>query len=83
MADPASAIVRLCTTGTEVSAHYIVLEDGMIVQCVREADRCMACRVSSWAGETDINSVSIGIEIVNPGHDFLAIPTFRCARPPR
>ena len=53
MADPASAIVRLCTTGTEVSAHYVVLEDGNIVQCVREADRAWHAGASAWAGETD------------------------------
>jgi N-acetyl-anhydromuramyl-L-alanine amidase AmpD len=70
MADAASAIVRLCTTGTEVSAHYIVLEDGNIVQCVREADRAWHAGASSWGNETDINSASIGIEIVNPGHDL-------------
>ena len=61
MADAASAIVRLCTTGTEVSAHYVVLEDGNIVQCVREADRAWHAGASSWGGETDINSLSIGI----------------------
>jgi len=70
MADPASAIVRLCTAGTEVSAHYVVLEDGNIVQCVRESDRAWHAGASSWAGDTDINSCSIGIEIVNRGHDL-------------
>jgi N-acetylmuramoyl-L-alanine amidase len=75
MSDAASAIVRLCTAGTEVSAHYVVLEDGNIVQCVREADRAWHAGASSWAGETDINSRSIGIEIVNHGHD-LGYPEF-------
>ena len=70
MSDAASAIVRLCTEGTEVSAHYVVLEDGNIVQCVRESARAWHAGASSWAGETDINSCSIGIEIVNPGHDL-------------
>lgn len=70
MADAASAIVRLCTAGTEVSAHYVVMEDGNIVQCVREADRAWHAGQSSWAGDTDINSCSIGIEIVNRGHDL-------------
>ena len=51
---------------TEVSAHYIVLEDGRIVQCVPEAKRAWHAGVSSWAGEEDINSCSIGIEIINP-----------------
>jgi N-acetylmuramoyl-L-alanine amidase len=70
MSDAASAIVRLCTAGTEVSAHYVVLEDGNIVQCVRESERAWHAGASSWAGETDINSRSIGIEIVNRGHDL-------------
>lgn len=70
MSDAASAIVRLCTAGSEVSAHYVVLEDGNIVQCVRESDRAWHAGASSWAGESDINSCSIGIEIVNRGHDL-------------
>lgn len=70
MSDAASAIVRLCTAGTEVSAHYVVLEDGNIVQCVRESERAWHAGAASWAGETDINSRSIGIEIVNRGHDL-------------
>lgn len=75
MADSASAISRLCMIGTDVSAHYVVLEDGNIVQCVKEADRAWHAGVSFWAGETDINSRSIGIEIVNRGHD-LGYPDF-------
>ena len=70
MADAASAIVRLCTEGTEVSAHYVVLEDGNIVQCVQESARAWHAGASSWGNETDINSSSIGIEIVNRGHDL-------------
>ena len=70
MTDAASAIVRLCTEGTEVSAHYVVLEDGNIVQCVRESARAWHAGASSWGGQTDINSASIGIEIVNRGHDL-------------
>jgi N-acetylmuramoyl-L-alanine amidase len=70
MEDAESALTRLCKSGTEVSAHYVVLEDGRIVQCVREADRAWHAGTSSWAGETDINSCSIGIEIVNGGHDW-------------
>ena len=45
-------------------------KSGRIVQCVPEAKRAWHAGVSSWAGETDINSRSIGIEIVNPGHEF-------------
>jgi len=70
MPDVEGAIAQLCTPGTEVSAHYIVLEDGRIVQCVPEAKRAWHAGVSNWAGEDDINSCSIGVEIVNRGHDW-------------
>jgi N-acetylmuramoyl-L-alanine amidase len=70
MPDVEGAIARLCTAGTDVSAHYIVLEDGRIVQCVPEAKRAWHAGASSWAGEEDINSCSIGVEIVNRGHDW-------------
>ena len=68
MPDVQGAVRQLCTAGSEVSAHYIVLEDGRIVQCVPEVNRAWHAGVSSWAGEQDINSCSIGIEIVNRGH---------------
>ena len=70
MPDVEGAIARLCTAGTEVSAHYVVLEDGRIVQCVPEAKRAWHAGVAYWAGEEDINSCSIGVEIVNRGHDW-------------
>ncbi len=70
MLDADAAIARLCTAGTEVSAHYVVLEDGRIVQCVPEAKRAWHAGVASWAGEADINSCSIGVELVNRGHDW-------------
>src|SRR6195952_3389018 len=70
MPDVEGALARLCTAGTEVSAHYVVLEDGRVVQCVQEAKRAWHAGVASWAGEEDINSCSIGIEIVNRGHDW-------------
>ena len=53
-----------------VSCHYLVDEDGRIAQLVAESDRAWHAGQSRWAGETDINSCSIGIEIHNPGHDF-------------
>jgi N-acetylmuramoyl-L-alanine amidase len=65
-----AALQRLCTREAKVSAHYVVFETGRIVQCVPETMRAWHAGVSSWAGETDINSRSIGIEIVNPGHEF-------------
>ena len=64
------ALERLCQKGSEVSAHYVVFEDGEIVQCVAEARRAWHAGEAFWAGESDINSRSIGIEIVNPGHDW-------------
>jgi N-acetylmuramoyl-L-alanine amidase len=70
MPEVEGAIRQLCAAGTDVSAHYIVLEDGRIVQLVPEAKRAWHAGVSSWAGEEDINSCSIGIEIVNRGHDW-------------
>jgi N-acetylmuramoyl-L-alanine amidase len=70
MPDAEGALARLCSAGTDVSAHYVVLEDGRIVQCVPEGKRAWHAGVSSWAGEEDINSCSIGVEIVNPGHDW-------------
>jgi N-acetylmuramoyl-L-alanine amidase len=69
MRDNEAAIRHLCTQATEVSAHYVVLPDGFIVQLVAESRRAWHAGVSSWAGDTDINSCSIGIEIANPGHD--------------
>jgi N-acetylmuramoyl-L-alanine amidase len=66
----AAAEARLCDPASEVSSHYLVHEDGRIVQMVRESDRAWHAGKSSWRGVTDINSRSVGIEIVNPGHAF-------------
>jgi N-acetylmuramoyl-L-alanine amidase len=70
MPDVEGALTRLCKAGTEVSAHYVVLEDGRILQCVQESKRAWHAGVAKWAGEDDINSSSIGIEIINRGHDW-------------
>jgi N-acetylmuramoyl-L-alanine amidase len=79
MSDAGEALSRLCDPsppdGRAVSAHYLVFEDGAIVQCVREARRAWHAGVACWQGEADINSRSIGIEIANPGHD-LGYPDF-------
>ena len=64
------ALQRLCDPRTEVSTHYLVCEDGNVLQCVPEARRAWHAGRSFWKGEKDINSRSIGIEIVNPGHEF-------------
>ncbi|MBO6893551.1 MAG: N-acetylmuramoyl-L-alanine amidase [Roseibium sp.] len=68
------ALQRLCDPRAEVSAHYFIYEDGRILQCVPEARRAWHAGRSFWKGETDINSRSIGIEIVNPGHEFGYVP---------
>jgi N-acetylmuramoyl-L-alanine amidase len=60
----------LCTDESQVSSHYLVHEDGRIVQMVREADRAWHAGKSFWAGERDLNSASVGIEIVNCGHQL-------------
>ena len=56
------------------SAHYLIWEDGSIDQLVAERDRAWHAGKASWKGESDLNSASIGIEIVNPGHDGGAPP---------
>jgi len=65
-----AALDQLCSGKSEVSAHYLVFEDGRITQCVPEDRRAWHAGESSWAGVKDINSCSIGIEIANPGHAF-------------
>lgn len=69
MASAEEACTWLCTSENEVSAHYLVAEDGHIIQMVPEAERAWHAGLSSWRGQTDINSLSIGIEIANSGHD--------------
>eukprot|EP00439_Symbiodinium_sp_Y106_P089913 s1_g2449.t1 len=73
------ALQRLCDPAAQVSAHYLVFEDGRIVSMVDEERRAWHAGVSIWAGDTDINSRSIGIEIVNAGHE-LGYPDFPSAQ---
>lgn len=65
-----AALERLCDPGSEVSAHYFIDEAGEVLQLVEEGKRAWHAGVAHWRGESDINSSSIGIEIVNPGHEF-------------
>ncbi|WP_088310237.1 N-acetylmuramoyl-L-alanine amidase [Novosphingobium sp. B 225] len=65
-----AALAQLCDPGKEVSAHYLIEEDGSVHRLVREDRRAWHAGRSSWRGITDINSASIGIELVNPGHEF-------------
>lgn len=69
MTSAADAIAWLANPDSKVSCHYVVDEAGHITQMVPEPMRAWHAGVSHWAGETDINSVSIGIEIQNPGHE--------------
>ena len=66
----AGAVARLCDPEARVSSHYTVDEDGTIYQHVPEECRAWHAGISYWAGARDINARSIGIEIVNPGHEF-------------
>jgi N-acetylmuramoyl-L-alanine amidase len=68
-------IAWFASPASKLSSHYVVDEAGHITQMVSERDRAWHAGVGSWAGETDINSASIGIEIQNPGHD-LGYPDF-------
>ena len=70
MKDGPSAIDRLANPESGVSAHYVVAEDGQVVHMVREEQRAHHAGRSYWRGVTDVNSASIGIEIVNPGHEW-------------
>jgi N-acetylmuramoyl-L-alanine amidase len=65
-----SALARLCDPQARVSAHYTIDEDGTVYAMVPEAYRAWHAGVSFWAGARDINARSIGIELVNPGHEF-------------
>jgi N-acetylmuramoyl-L-alanine amidase len=68
MASAERACSWLCTPISKVSCHYLVDEDGSIVQMVDEEFRAWHAGISVWKGEADVNSHSIGIEIQNPGH---------------
>ena len=68
MASAAAALERLCDPAARVSAHYCIDEDGTVYRLVDEARRAWHAGVSSWAGASDINARSIGVELVNPGH---------------
>ncbi|ESQ76039.1 N-acetylmuramoyl-L-alanine amidase [Asticcacaulis sp. AC402] len=64
------ALDRLCDPVAKVSSHYCIDEDGSVYRLVAEERRAWHAGVSFWKGATDINGLSIGIEIVNPGHEF-------------
>lgn len=65
-----AALARLRDPASDVSAHYMVEEDGRVFRLVPEERRAWHAGKSSWRGVVDVNTASIGIEIVNPGHEF-------------
>lgn len=65
----AVALERLCDPAAKVSAHYLIDEDGTVYRLVDEARRAWHAGLSCWGGARDINARSIGIELVNPGHE--------------
>src|SRR5437764_13337719 len=70
MQSAAAALERLTDPAAKVSAHYTIDEDGTIYAHVPEARRAWHAGLAYWAGATDINARSIGIELVNLGHEF-------------
>src|ERR1043166_8246480 len=68
------ALARLCDPGAKVSAHYTVGTYGSSFFHVPEERRAWDARVSYWAGQTNVNACSVGIELVNPGHEFGYVP---------
>ncbi|MEL6360262.1 MAG: N-acetylmuramoyl-L-alanine amidase [Pseudomonadota bacterium] len=64
------ALHRLCDSDAKVSAHYLVEEDGRLFRLVQEEDRAWHAGRGSWRGDDQINGRSIGVEIVNPGHEW-------------
>ena len=65
-----AAVARLCDPEAGVSAHYVIDEDGSVTRLVGEAKRAWHAGQAWWRGEADINARSIGVELVNPGHEF-------------
>ncbi|OAZ11702.1 N-acetylmuramoyl-L-alanine amidase [Thalassospira tepidiphila MCCC 1A03514] len=70
MQSGADALERLCDPESSVSSHYLIEEDGRIFQLVDEEKRAWHAGLGIWQGCQDVNSHSIGIEIVNPGHEY-------------
>jgi N-acetylmuramoyl-L-alanine amidase len=70
MPTAAAALSRLTDAAAKVSTHYLIDEDGTVCQLVDERQRAWHAGVAFWRGRTDINARSIGIELVNPGHEF-------------
>lgn len=65
-----AALLRLCDPAAMVSAHYLIDEAGAVFALVDEDARAWHAGIARWRGESDVNGRSIGIELVNPGHEF-------------
>lgn len=74
MPTAAEALERMCDPEAQVSAHYMIDEQGVVTQMVDEGKRAWHAGKSYWRGITDINSASVGIELVNPGHEWGYVP---------
>ena len=70
MKSASEAIARLCNPNSKVSAHYLIDEVGNIFSLVEESKRAWHAGVASWNDDVDINNISVGVEIANPGHEF-------------
>lgn len=70
MQSAADALERMCDARAKVSAHYMIDEDGTVTRMVPEDKRAWHAGKSYWRGITDVNSASVGIELVNPGHEW-------------
>ncbi len=70
MRDRDTALARLCDPAAGVGAHYLIDEDGSVHRLIDEGRRAWHAGEARWRGETDVNGRSLGIELVNPGHEF-------------
>lgn len=70
MATAEAALARMCDPESKVSAHYAIDEDGTVYELVPEDRRAWHAGEAAWRGVTDVNGLSVGIELVNPGHEF-------------
>lgn len=70
MRSATEALDQMCDPVKKVSAHYMIYEDGAIISLVPEEKRAWHAGISCWQGISSLNDSSIGIEIVNPGHEF-------------
>jgi len=74
MQSAGAALARLCDPAARVSSHYLVEEDGTMHALVPEQKRAWHAGISFWRGVRGLNNRSVGIEIVNPGHEWGYMP---------